>query len=142
MKYILSGDPIPLARPRFRKNSGVYDPQLSLKQRSQLELKIQHGARPLLKGPLELIVTFFMKIPISKKRKIYPYNYHAIKPDLSNLIKFVEDVATGILYEDDSIIVSIQSVKYYAIVPRTEIILVPLAQKETHAQETNKEQCK
>lgn len=138
MKYILSGDPIALKRPRFRKNSGVYDPQKSEKERSQFELKMQHGARKFISGPLELIITFFMKIPESKKRTVKPYLYHPIKPDLSNLIKFVEDVATGILYEDDSIIASIQAVKYYALVPRTEFILVPLGQKETHAQETNK----
>lgn len=84
MKYILSGDPIALKRPRFRKNSGVYDPQKSEKERSQFELKMQHGARKFISGPLELIITFFMKIPESKKRTVKPYLYHPIKPALSS----------------------------------------------------------
>lgn len=135
MKYILSGDPRALTRPRFRKDGKTYDPQSVEKERARYELKFQHRSRPLLIGPLELIVTFFMPIPKTKARKVAPYDYHHIKPDLSNLIKFVEDVANDIIFTDDAIIASIQAVKYYAIAPRTEFILVPLERKECYAQE-------
>lgn len=137
MKYTLSGDPIALQRPRFRKDGATYDPQSYEKKRAALELKLQHRSKPLFTGPLELVITFFMKIPKSRQKSTKPFDYHHCKPDLSNLIKFVEDVANDILYADDALIASITSVKYYDSVPRTEFIILPLQKKESNEEENN-----
>ena len=51
---------------------------------------------------------------------------HYSRPDLSNLIKFIEDVATGILYKDDCIIAELVSYKHYDTNPRTEFMITPL----------------
>jgi Holliday junction resolvase RusA-like endonuclease len=123
--YIINGNPVPLARPRMTRNN-VYDSQKDFKLIAGLDIKKQHGNDPMFEGPLHLDVTFFMRIPYpssrDKKRKLCS-TYHVTRPDLSNLLKFYEDVCTGILYQDDSLISSISCKKIYDISPRTEFSL-------------------
>lgn len=77
-------------------------------------------------GPLHLEVTFYFAIPKSRDKKLIQGTYHYYRPDLSNLIKFLEDIATGILFDDDCIISSITSKKCYDDCPRTEFIITEL----------------
>lgn len=129
--YKLVGKPVPLQRPRFSQQH-VYDPQKEEKEDAQLQLKLQHKKKPLLEGPLELNITFFMAIPQAlskKKRAQFQLQPHHIKPDLSNLLKFVEDVAEGILYKDDKTISLISARKLYDTTPRTIFTLQEIGGK-------------
>jgi Holliday junction resolvase RusA-like endonuclease len=124
-KYVITGCPIPLKRPRFAKQTGrVFDPQIFVKARCVNEIMLQHNNRPLLAGPLHVEVTFYMPIPSScsnKTRESLMGSFHHKMPDFSNMLKFIEDVCTGIVYEDDRLICSINGCKLYDLVPRTEI---------------------
>lgn len=122
MKYVLSGIPIPLKRPRFGQGH-AYDSQKDEKSRAQYELMMQRRAY-YEKVPLKLAVTFFMKKP-KRPFKNRPIE-HYTKPDLSNLIKYVEDVCISILYHDDCLIACIDAKKIYDDEPRTEFTLEPL----------------
>ena len=116
------GDPVPLQRPRFTHYK-VYDAQKALKLKVSIALQSQHDKLPLLTGPLHLSVTFFMKVSCSisnKKRESTYGKYHIYKPDLDNMIKWVADVCAGIVYEQDSIIASVEAKKIYGKEPRTE----------------------
>jgi Holliday junction resolvase RusA-like endonuclease len=129
MKYTLKGKPVPLKRPRFSSVSThkAYDPQTRLKEDSRIELRLQHGYTRLLTNPLRLNITFFMPIPSSiskKKQKELDKTPHFKRPDLSNFIKYVEDVAQGIIFKDDSCITTINAKKVYSTNPRTEFTLV------------------
>jgi Holliday junction resolvase RusA-like endonuclease len=66
-----------------------------------------------------------MPIPPSRsKQKDKLINtFHVYTPDLSNMIKFVEDIANGILYKDDCQISSIVAHKIYSDTSRTEFTL-------------------
>lgn len=130
--YIVLGDPTPLARCRVG-NRRVWDTQKADKLHFSLHLKFLHGNRPLYSGPLHLEVNFFFPIPNSRKKLTSLIgSYHHYRPDISNLIKFVEDCATGVLYHDDCLIASVTSTKKYDIDrPRTEFIITPLL-KEDH----------
>ena len=120
MLYVLKGDPVPLARPRF-SHKNVYDGQKTRRLMAGIAVQSQHDGRPLYEGNLHLNMTFYMKIPQKGKRTaVREGGYHIYKPDLSNLIKFVEDVCTKVLYHDDSLICSIVAAKKYSITPRTE----------------------
>jgi len=90
--YIISGDPMPLARARYGKNK-IWDSQKQQKFAFGLQLNSQHEGRPLYSGPLHLDVTFFMSIPQYKATKSTTMigRPHIFVPDLSNLIKFIED---------------------------------------------------
>lgn len=122
--YQVLGVPVPLARPRFSRN-GIYDSQVSLKKEFVSRIQEDLPSIPL-EGPLSLEVTFYFAIPAfygKVKRAEFQSAPCPKKPDLSNLIKFVEDSLNGILYKDDSQITSITASKLYADVPRTVITL-------------------
>lgn len=120
--YIIKGDPVPQARPRATMSCKMWDSQKSLKLLRGLQIRNQHNDAPLLNGPLHLDINFFFTPP--KKKDLG--KHHVYKPDLSNLIKFAEDIATGIIYKDDCIIASISSKKLYDSEARTEITLTQL----------------
>ena len=128
-KYTLLGNPIPLARPRFGKH--VYDAQRVEKANAQAQLIEQHLFLPPFSGSLLLKVSFFMPIPKGQPKK-RPLSglFHAIRPDLSNLIKFVEDVSVGVLFHDDALISSIHAQKIYDKNPRTEFEIIPIVIRE------------
>lgn len=132
--FIIPGNPVPLARARinpktFFNNKGckMWDPQKELKLVAAIHLQNQYDKLELLKGPVRVEAIFFMPIPKSKskkKQKEMAGTPHISKPDLSNLLKFIEDAATGILYHDDSLIASISVDKKYDNEPRTEFTVM------------------
>ncbi len=125
--YIIEGDPIPLARARHGRGK-TWDSQKKEKLYIQLLLERIHGNRPLYQGPLYLEMFFYMEIPkTSSQRALTMENtWHYFRPDASNLLKFIEDVATGILYKDDCLISSITCHKKYSQKPRTEFTIKEL----------------
>ena len=57
------------------------------------------------------------------KEKYKDINYHSVKPDIDNLIKYISDVMNKGFYIDDSQICSIQAEKKYGDPPRTEVTI-------------------
>ena len=121
------GNPKALKRHRHIKSGHTYDPSKADKQ--DIAVVIQQQAPDILpQGPVTLDLWFYMPIPKSwpkyrkakAEKEIVP---HAIRPDLSNLVKLVEDAANSILYADDKQIVRIRTSKHYSLKPRTEIIM-------------------
>lgn len=104
-----------------------------MKERHGWDIGYQHHIRHmedvvLANVPLRLIATFyismsdnnakaFRKLSDEEQAIVRP---HIFIPDLSNLIKYIEDVCKGILYHDDCLIAEIQANKRQALVPRTE----------------------
>ena len=119
MRYVIIGEPIPLLRARHG-NRRTWDSQKQQKLIYGINLKSQHDEQPLFQGPIHLDIIFFMEPPQSRRRHTLEHQLHIFRPDLSNLIKFVEDVASGILYADDCIIASISARKCYSESARTE----------------------
>lgn len=126
--YIILGDPIPLARPRMG-NGRIWDSQKHTKFAFGVQLVNQHGSLPMFDGPLHLDITFYFSYPkmSKKKREELLHNYHVYVPDLSNLIKLIEDVGTEAgLYKDDRLISKITSKKEYADTARVEFTITEL----------------
>lgn len=123
--YIIKGDPTPLARPRMGQKR-VYDPQKNLKLVASIEINLQHADAPMLEGPLHLDVIFYMKAPegISIKRREAMHGLsHIFRPDTDNLVKFIGDVCSGIIFHDDCSIAKITAQKKYDAYPRTEFTI-------------------
>ena len=136
-KYVLEGDPIPLARCRISHRWGhlrVFDSQKELKLISQITLKSQHGNRPLFSGPLRVDAYFYFHIPRSHK-KTKPGYFHIIKPDGDNLVKMILDLGNGVLFKDDCIVSQILCSKMYDDHPRTEFYIYKL---ENHGKKKEK----
>lgn len=125
--YVIKGDPTPLARARHGRGR-TWDPQKQLKLVYGIELERQHNNAPWFDGPLHLDIVFFMPIPktSTKRRHMIDGTPHRFRPDLDNTIKFILDVATGILFKDDAIISSINAKKLYDLEPRTEFIITEI----------------
>jgi Holliday junction resolvase RusA-like endonuclease len=130
--YVVQGKPVPLSRPRLSEH-GVYDSQKAVKTRISTELLIQKGSDATICGLLHLHMDFYMQLPKTKTHRnhLIQQKYHVYKPDLSNLIKLIEDVCVDIgIIEDDCLIASITARKLYGDPARTEFYFSSLI-KET-----------
>ena len=86
----------------------------------------QHRPETPWQGPVELRVLAFMPIPASKSLKWKTAAAagavrHVSKPDVSNIVKQVEDVMNGLFWRDDAQVVSVVAEKLYSVEPRYEI---------------------
>lgn len=130
-KYIIPGKPVPWARPCPGKN-GMFDTQKKVKDLYRAYMRNQCESGPL-SGALIMDVTFYMSIPRTisfKKRDALSGTPHSIKPDASNLLKFVEDCANMLLYADDAQLATIRVKKIWDENPRTEFTLWEIADEE------------
>lgn len=127
--YRVLGIPRPLQRPRIYGGNKMYDPQKDEKAQFAREVKEQHVYDGIFKGPLALDITFYFPVAgyVTKKKTSQLLQApHSKRPDLSNLIKMVEDALNDHIYSDDSQICQINAKKCYAEVPRTEFTLTEL----------------
>lgn len=82
--------------------------------------------------PLELTVRFYLprpKVHYNAKGAVKSSapSLHTTKPDLTKLLRAVEDALTGILWHDDSQIVKQTVAKHYTTAgPKTEVIVLAL----------------
>lgn len=125
---ILEADPVPLQRHRHNSNGNTYNPQTQLISDLSFIIKSQWKDRPLIEGPVKIIIIFFMPIPKSysqKKQKTYINKYHHFKPDCDNLTKMICEciMRAQCIVSDDSQISIIQASKVYSLKPRTEFIV-------------------
>lgn len=124
MKIIIEGIPKAAMRPKiFGKY--FYDPQAKKKKDFAMLVnkELPEGFIPF-DNPLVVELEFHMPIPkhLSKKKTAEAMgSFHIKKPDLSNLIKFVEDSLNKIIWRDDSIIAKLICKKVYSDVPKTII---------------------
>jgi len=82
---------------------------------------VEHYSGAPMTGPIKLHLNFFLPRPKShygsgknhEQVKASAPDYPQGRPDLFKLVRAVEDSLTGIVYKDDSLIVSVEAVKLY-----------------------------
>ena len=110
--------PVPKGRPRF-SNGHAYTPKKTKEYEKLIRdfVAAHHIIKEPLRGPVEIIVVFFMKDP--------EFSYHTAKPDADNLVKALLDslgpktynyigiktLTRGILYDDDAQIAHLEVTK-------------------------------
>lgn len=119
---------MPQKRVRFGAGGNIYDPMAREKKQVRSFLSWQQGVKQPYDEPI--IVTFLFVMPIpkyhgKKKRRELIGQPVPVKPDISNLIKFIEDAGNGIVWTDDNRIVRIIADQVYGIAPETKISVVP-----------------
>lgn len=130
--YILEGTPVPLlrARPNFHQRK-LWDSQRDLKILWRVELSRQHRDLPFFQGPLQLDIFFYMPVAPSRMKQLSKLKdtYHTSTPDLSNLLKFIEDTADSILFQNDCNIAKLSCMKLYSDQPKTIFTITELPLK-------------
>lgn len=125
-------NPVPKGRPRFSKIGGFmrsYTP----KKTSDYETEVRTQAQAVMtREPLEtpLAVYLYFRLPIprshSKKRQeacLSGSERPTKKPDIDNLAKSVLDGLNGVVWHDDSQIVSLHLTKVYARNPGIDLLI-------------------
>lgn len=126
--FSVYGEVVPKGRPRFTRQGRTYTPKKTHDYESEVAsmAKSAMGSSDPLETPVAVYVYVNMPVPqsYSKKRteaclsgSIRPTK----KPDLDNAIKSVLDGMNGIVYKDDSQIVSLHATKRYDTIASVHI---------------------
>ena len=127
--YTIKGTPVPWARPR--QNGRVFfDSQRSIKNLWAVSLENQAEGQPFYnRTPLHLDVKFIFQPPTGFKpltRVSLMGKPYILKKDLDNMVKFVMDSCSGILFDDDSCIYKVSAEKVYGEEACTTFGFIPL----------------
>lgn len=127
------GQPQGKGRARFG-NGRTYTPAKTVAYEGLIALAGQQAMRdrPLIEGPVYLIVTAIFGVPKSwnAKRKAKASSgleWHTAKPDADNIFKACGDGLNGIVWKDDSQVAFSKIVKQYGDTPGLDILVEPLA---------------
>lgn len=130
---VVLGDPVAQGRPRFSRQGEfvkAYDPAKSRDYKSYVRLIAAQNAPD---SPVEGAIEFSLRIYRAIPKGMPKYKREAAKagtlrpvtkPDVSNVLKGVEDALKGVWYKDDSQIVGFGVLgKWYDERPRIEIMM-------------------
>lgn len=124
IKFTIEGEAVAQARPRFNRHTGrAYDTQKSKSWKERVYFSaLPHKPKELLTGPVYLHVNIHRSIPKSwsKKKRAAATNLEVLptsKPDLSNILKGIEDALNGVIWRDDSQVVGLKMSKAYTDKP-------------------------
>ena len=124
LKLTILGIPVAKGRPRMISRGHVYTPAKTAEYENRVaEVALKSKVRFEKDVPLEMEVSFVYPKPkkLPKNRSNY---FVTPKPDMSNLIKAIEDgMEKGRIYHDDAQIVTVIALKRYGDPPRTEVTL-------------------
>jgi Holliday junction resolvase RusA-like endonuclease len=128
----IPGIPVAKARPRFRRNRAPYKTEKQQSAEALLiyeaksQLARQRWELPLKNCGFRVSCLFVMPIPRSRSKSFREVCrsrdvYHTSRPDLDNLLKFVEDCLNGIAWRDDARVALLDGCKVYGEKPATHI---------------------
>lgn len=111
--------PVAKGRPRFSRRSGrTYTPEVTASAEAEIKWLLRKESPPCFEGAVHLeLRAYFLRPKSAPKARVH----HTTRPDLGNVVKLVEDAANGILWRDDSQIVSASISKHYGEPERLEI---------------------
>ena len=132
-KAVVLGEPVAQGRPRFSRQGGfvkAYDPAKSRDYKQYVRLVASEDAPEApVTGAVVLSLKIYRAVPksMSKRKReaaLAGRLRPTTKPDVSNVLKGVEDALKGVWYADDSQIVGYGVLgKWYAERPRIEIAM-------------------
>lgn len=131
--FTVYGTPVPKGRPRFAKRGAfvqTYTPEKTKSYESEVAMmaKAAMGSSKPLFSALEAFIHLTFPIPesYSKKRSeacLSCQEKHTKKPDADNCAKAIIDGMGGIIFDNDSQIVSLHVHKTYGEIAKAEIMV-------------------
>jgi len=132
LAFTVPGEPQGKGRAKFG-GGRTYTPAKTVSYEGLIALAAQDAmaGRPLMDGPLSMVVEAFMSVPASdsaKKRaaKLAGEIRPTKVPDYDNIAKAVSDACNGIAYRDDAQIVSAIVRKHYGETPGVRVTIQPI----------------
>jgi len=133
VNFMVDGTPVPKGRPRFARR-GKFVSTYSPKTTVDYETKVSEAAKAAMGSsePLETPVSAYIYITLpvpssySKKRTaacLSGEEHPTKKSDIDNYCKAVFDGMNGIVFADDSQVVSLHAKKVYGTVGMVEIMV-------------------
>jgi Holliday junction resolvase RusA-like endonuclease len=132
MNFTVEGTPIGKGRPKFARRGNFVSTYTPTKTRDYEDIIKIEARRVMPFIPLETSVAVFVYIAVpvpvsySKKRKIdclAGIEKPMKKPDIDNVAKCFLDAMNGIVYVDDSQVVSLHVTKVYGTVGQVEVMV-------------------
>ena len=104
--FVIPGKPFAWKRPRFNRASGAtFNDATQEAYFSTVASIAQRHTNGPIDGPVSLGIAATFAMPKSwsnKKRAAMAGQHHTQKPDLSNLVKAIEDACNRVLFRDDA----------------------------------------
>lgn len=121
ISFIVEGNPVPQARPRFTRQGHAYNSDKCKTYREHVALAAKTamcGRGPISKKtPVRVLVAVFRARPKRTTNGDAP----TTRPDIDNYAKMILDALNGIVFEDDSQVCEMTVLKKYGL-PHVRII--------------------
>jgi len=133
LHFHVEGTPVPKKRPRFRQFNGIvqsYTDKGTRTYEDHVRLTSQNamGSNEPLETPVGVYLYIRLPIPKSHSKKrtedcLKGLEKPIKKPDIDNLAKSLLDGMNGVVFKDDSQIISLHCTKVYASEPGVDIMV-------------------
>lgn len=133
MQFTIDANPVPKGRPKFSKVGGfvkTYSPKKTVDYENIVRQTAAQamGQTELLETPVAVYLYIRLPIPKSYTRKrseacLKGLERPTKKPDIDNLAKSVLDGINGVIWKDDSQIVSLHVTKVYSAQPGVDVCI-------------------
>jgi Holliday junction resolvase RusA-like endonuclease len=131
--FMVEGTPVPKGRPRFARRGkfvSTYSPKTTVDYESKVSesAKLAMGASEPLETPVGAYIYITLPVPASYSKKrtqacLSGQERPTKKSDIDNYCKAIFDGMNGIVFVDDSLIVSLHATKVYGTVGMVEVMV-------------------
>jgi len=139
ISFVIQSAAVPLQRARFTKTGQCYTPGKTREWKrlvaQSCALAMQENGLRIIETPVTMTCAFAFTPPkswtVAKKHAAIEGDlHHSVKPDISNLVKAVEDALNGVAYVDDAQIVELHAFKFYDEVASVHVQVEPYVEDE------------
>ena len=131
--FMVEGTPVPKGRPRFARRGkfvSTYSPKTTVDYESKVSesAKLAMGASEPLETPVAAYIYITLPVPVSYSKKrseacLSGQERPTKKSDIDNYCKAIFDGMNGIVFVDDSLVVSLHATKVYGTVGMVEVMV-------------------
>jgi len=131
--FMVEGTPVPKGRPRFARRGkfvSTYSPKTTVDYESKVSesAKLAMGASEPLETPVGAYIYITLPIPASYSKKrtqacLSGEERPTKKSDIDNYCKAIFDGMNGIVFLDDSLVVSLHATKVYGTIGMVEVMI-------------------
>ena len=131
--FMVEGTPVPKGRPRFARRGkfvSTYSPKTTVDYESKVSesAKLAMGASEPLETPVGAYIYITLPVPASYSKKrtqacLSGNERPTKKSDIDNYCKAIFDGMNGIVFVDDSLVVSLHATKVYGTIGMVEVMV-------------------